>query len=78
MVTESEAKSALAQVQDPELGRDIVELGMVRDLKIADGRVAFTLALNNLSCPFKDQMVYGAKQVVQSLDGIEAVDVHVS
>lgn len=34
MATEAEVRSALAQVQDPELGRSMVDLGMVRDLKV--------------------------------------------
>jgi len=37
MATEAEVRSALAQVQDPELGRSIVDLGMVRDLKVENG-----------------------------------------
>ena len=78
MVTESQVKDALAQVQDPELGQSIVGLGMVRGLKITDGKAAFTLALTNLSCPFKDRIVNSAKQVVQNLEGIEAVDVYLA
>jgi hypothetical protein len=45
MATESEARNALAKVQDPELGQSIVDLGMVRDLQVTDGSVTFTLAL---------------------------------
>jgi ATP-binding protein involved in chromosome partitioning len=62
MLKELEIRNALAQVQDPELGRSIVELEMVRDLRIAEGKVSFTLALTNLSCPFKDRMVGSAKK----------------
>ena len=76
MATESEVRNALATVQDPELGQSIVDLGMVRDLKVTDGKVAFTLALTNLSCPFKDRMVGGAKQAVQALEGVKAVDIY--
>ena len=76
MATEAEVRSALAQVQDPELGRSIVDLGMVRDLKVEDGKVVFTLALTNLSCPFKDRIVSSAKQAVQALEGIQDVDIY--
>ncbi len=65
----------MGQVQDPELGQSIVALGMVRDLQVSDGRVSFTLALTNLSCPFKDRMVEAARQAVQALEGIRSVDV---
>jgi Mrp family chromosome partitioning ATPase len=78
MATESEVRNALAKVQDPELGQSIVDLGMVRDLKVTDGNVAFTLALTNLSCPFKDRMVGGAKQAVQALEGVQSVDVYLN
>ena len=38
MATESEVRNALGKVQDPELGQSIVDLGMVRDLQVADGK----------------------------------------
>ncbi len=78
MATESEVRDALGKVQDPELGQSIVDLGMVRDLQVADGKVAFTLALTNLSCPFKDRMVGSAKQAVQVLEGVKAVDIYLA
>ena len=56
MVTETDVKNALTGVQDPELGQNIVELGMVRGLRVTDGKVVFTLVLTNLSCPFKDRL----------------------
>lgn len=76
MATEAEVRNALAKVLDPELGKSIIELGMVRDLQIADNRVAFTLALTNLSCPFKDRMVNESKHAIQALGGIQAVDIY--
>ena len=53
-LTRELVRRALEAVMDPELGRNIVELGMVRDISIANGRVALTLALTTLACPFKD------------------------
>jgi len=76
MITDVEVRNALKQVQDPELGRSIVDLGMVRDLKVEDDQVVFTLALTNLSCPFKDRIVSNAKQAVQALQGVKAVDIY--
>lgn len=78
MATESEVRDALSRVQDPELRKSIVDLGMIRDLQITDGNVAFTMALTNLSCPFKDRMVGNAKQAVQALHGVKAVDIYLS
>jgi Mrp family chromosome partitioning ATPase len=78
MPTESEVRSALGRVLDPELGQSIVDLGMVRDLQIADGKVSFTMALTNLSCPFKDRMVNSAKQAVHALDGVKDIEIFLS
>ncbi len=78
MLTVTDVTNALAKVQDPELGRSIVELKMVRNLRITDGKVVFTLVLTNLSCPFKDRILNSAKEAVQNLEGIESVDVHLA
>lgn len=66
----------LRNVIDPELGRNIVELGMVRDLTLSpDGEVSFTLALTIPTCPLKDHMALNARQVLLTLPGIKKVDV---
>lgn len=76
MVNEKDVIETLRKVIDPEIGRSIVELGMVRDLQIGqDGAVAFTLALTVLTCPMKDQMAFNANQVLKSLAGVNKVDV---
>jgi Mrp family chromosome partitioning ATPase len=75
MVTETEVRRALAQVQDPELRRSIVDLGMVRDLQVADGKVALTLALTTLACPLKEQIEKEARQAVLALPGVQSVDI---
>ena len=57
MPTEKQVLDALQKVYDPELGRNIVELGMVRDLVItAEREITFTLALTIPGCPMKNQM----------------------
>ena len=66
---------ALAGVMDPELKRSLVELGMVRDVRVQDGRVSFTLALTTLECPRKDEVMTQAKAAVLALDGVEEVAV---
>ena len=53
-VTEERVISALRQVEDPELHRDIVSLGMVKDLAIANGRVRFTVELTTPACPLRE------------------------
>ncbi|MCX6028120.1 MAG: Mrp/NBP35 family ATP-binding protein [Chloroflexi bacterium] len=75
MVSEHEVRAALAAVMDPELGRNIVDLGMVRDVALADGRVTFTLALTTLACPLKEQIERNARLAVLALPDVQSVDI---
>jgi ATP-binding protein involved in chromosome partitioning len=75
MAMESEIRSALAKVQDPELKKSIVELGMVRDLEVREGAVSFTLLLISLSHPFKDRIVQSAKAAIKAVEGVQSVDI---
>src|SRR4051794_20832258 len=54
MLTESTVYEVLRRVQEPELGRDIVTLDMVKGVTIADGRVDLTIELTTPACPMKD------------------------
>jgi len=75
VVTKEQIMGALAGVMDPELHRSLVELGMVRDVHVQDGKVTFTLALTIPGCPLKDQIVAEAKAAVLALDGVREVQV---
>lgn len=72
---EQDVLRALAHVIDPELRRSITDLGMVRDLRVGDGKVTFTLALTTLACPLRDQIVTAARQAAQAVDGVQSVDI---
>jgi ATP-binding protein involved in chromosome partitioning len=69
--------NALRTVNDPDLHRDIVSLGFVKDLAIDGGRVAFTIELTTPACPVKDQMRDQAIAAVQAL-GAGTVDVQMT
>jgi ATP-binding protein involved in chromosome partitioning len=69
---------ALKVVRDPDLHRDIVSLGFIKDLKIDGGRVAFTIELTTPACPVKDQMRDQARAAVMQIAGVSAVDVQMS
>jgi ATP-binding protein involved in chromosome partitioning len=66
---------ALRAVKDPDLHRDIVSLGFVKDLAAQDGRVSFTIELTTPACPVKDQMREQAREAVAGLGGVASVDV---
>ena len=75
MLTHDIVLDALRSVQDPDLHRDIVSLGFVKDLNISGPRVSFTIELTTPACPVKQQMEAAARQAVAALPGVGQVDV---
>ncbi len=74
--TASDLRSLLRGVIDPELGSDIVELGMVRDATIdADGAVVVTIALTTSGCPLRAQIQRDIRTRVGSAPGVESVGI---
>jgi len=73
--TENDIIAALSKVMDPELGRNLVELNMIRDLNINGGRVSFTLALTIPTCPMRDQIKSEAQKAVRQVPGVTDVDI---
>jgi ATP-binding protein involved in chromosome partitioning len=69
---------ALSAVKDPDLHRDIVSLGFIKDLTVDGGHVRFTIELTTPACPVKDQMRDQARAAVIQLPGVTAVDVQMS
>ncbi|RRR75136.1 MAG: iron-sulfur cluster carrier protein ApbC [Candidatus Viridilinea halotolerans] len=72
-VTEQQVLNALSQVQEPELGGDLVSRRMIKDVQIAGGTVSFTVELTTPACPLKDQIRAEAEAAVAVLPGVEAV-----
>src|SRR2546427_12851213 len=70
--------SALRAVVDPDLRKDIVSLGFVKDLAIDGGKVAFTIELTTPACPVKDQMREQALAGVRALPGVTDVQVQMT
>ena len=77
-VEQGSVLTALKVVKDPDLQRDIVSLGFIKDLKIDGGRVAFTIELTTPACPVKDQLRDQARAAVMQVPGVTAVDVQMS
>src|SRR5215475_10124300 len=75
MVTEQAVLDALRAVSDPEQKRDIVSLGLIRDLTIADSQVTFTLAFTTQSPSSKATMHSMASRVVGQVPGVSKVQV---
>ncbi len=77
-LTDRSVLDALKAVRDPDLNRDIVSLGFVKDLQVADGRVAFTIELTTPACPVKDLMRDQARAAVLALPGVTDVAVQMT
>lgn len=74
-LSEREVLDALRTVQDPDLHRDIVALDFVKDLRIGDGKVAFSIELTTPACPVKDEMKAQADAAVRRLPGVQDVQI---
>jgi ATP-binding protein involved in chromosome partitioning len=77
-LTEQQVLDVLKRVQDPDLRKDIVSLGFIRNLKIESGKVTFDLNLTTPACPVKDQMRDQAAAFVKELPGVENVEIHMT
>jgi len=77
-VTESQVLDALRKVVDPDLHRDIVTLGFVKDLKIEGGDVSFRVNLTTPACPVKEQLQAQCEENVRALEGVTSVAVEMS
>ena len=74
-ITEQAVLDSLSQIIDPDLKKDIVTLGFVRDLKIDGGDVSFRIVLTTPACPVKEEMEGMAREFVRVLPGVTDVNV---
>ncbi len=77
-LSESSVLDALRVVQDPDLHRDIVTLGFVKQVQITGGHVAFKVELTTPACPVKDLLRDQARAAVAALPGVTSVDVEMT
>ena len=78
MVTEKEIRKALRKVKDPELNLDIVVLGLIYDLDIADTHVNAKISLTSPFCPAANQIVDDTKAAIEGVEGIESANVELT
>src|SRR5688572_29894133 len=77
-VSEGQVLEALKAVKDPDLHRDIVSLGFVKNLIIEGSTVSFTVELTTPACPVKEQLEQQANEVVLALEGVDTVEVEMT
>src|SRR5690349_20020078 len=72
-ITPEAVLAALSTVQDPDLHRDLVTLGMIENVVVAGGEVAFTLVLTTSACPLKAQIEDDCRSAVSRIAGVSQV-----
>ena len=77
-VTEKDVRNALKTVKDPELGLDLVVLGLVYDIEVTDDKAHVTISLTSPLCPVAGQIVEDAKQAVLGVEGISDAEVELT
>jgi ATP-binding protein involved in chromosome partitioning len=78
VLNEAAVLEALKVINDPDLHRDIVSLGFVKNVRISGARVSLTIDLTTPACPVKDQMRDQARAIVGALPGVRDVDVEMT
>ncbi len=75
-VTKEEIMNALRSVMDPEIGLDVVSLGLVYDVSISDsGEVQIKMTMTTPGCPLVGMMTEDVKNVIETIDGVKSVQV---
>lgn len=69
--------AALRQVIDPEIGCNIVDLGLVYNVAFDAGKVRVTMTLTTPGCPMHESISWGVKNALMNIEGIDDVDVDI-
>ena len=77
-VTEKDIQNALKTVKDPELGLDLVVLGLVYEIEVGEDDAKVTISLTSPFCPVAGQIVDDAKAAIEGVDGVESAEVELT
>src|SRR5437016_8365400 len=70
---------ALGHIKDPDLGRDVVSLGMIKELDVSpQGKVSLTFELTTPACPVRDRFKSQAEDAVGEIPGVTGVEVRMT
>lgn len=78
MVTEEQVRAALRNVLDPEIGKPIEEIGMLKGIEVDGGNVRVQVLITIEGCPLKDRITSDVTAAVMPIEGVEHVDVSLS
>ena len=74
MPTRDDVVEALRQVEDPELGMDIVELGLLYDVEVENSKVKVVYSLTSMGCPAGPMIQQNVEEVVRSMPEVSDVE----
>ena len=77
-VTEKDVRKALKSVKDPDLGLDLVVLGLIYEIEIEENHVKATMSLTSPFCPVAGEMVENVKTVIEQMEEVEEVEVELT
>ncbi len=78
MPTKEEVVEALREVEDPELGMDIVELGLMYDVEVDGPKVKVVHSLTSMGCPAGPMIQDGIHEAAAAVPGVEEVEVELT
>ncbi len=78
MPTKEEVVQVLRQVEDPELGMDIVDLGLLYDVEVEGGKVKVIHSLTSMGCPVGPMIQEQIDQMTRTVPGVEDVEVELT
>jgi ATP-binding protein involved in chromosome partitioning len=78
VITEQQVIDALRTVNDPDLHKDLVTLRMIKDVKITDSTVSFTVELTTPACPLREKIEEDCRAAVGSISGVTTIDINMT
>lgn len=76
MVSKEDIKKALRRCTDPEIAVNIVDLGLVYDIKVNKGNVDIKMTMTSIGCPLSEMITEQVRQEVKKIKGVKKVDVN--
>lgn len=77
MITQEAVYSAIGTVIDPEVGFDIVSLGLIYEVKIEESSVHVTMTLSTKGCPLHELIKQWTKEAVEKINGVKGCDIEI-
>ncbi|MCH1570979.1 MAG: metal-sulfur cluster assembly factor [Longimicrobiales bacterium] len=77
-MTEKDIRTALKGVKDPELGLDLIVLGLIYDIEVEGDHVDAIMSLTSPMCPVAGQIVEDVKTAIEGVEGIESAEVELT